>query len=121
MNRGITMTETLILIPVRSNKQGTSLNIGKLEDEYQQVTSTVDIDPDDMSRLGLAAGDRIRLRAHNGVGVELTCQPRKAKDSTPGLMFIPYGPASSQLMDGDTAGTGMALSKHLEVELEGPL
>ncbi|RME32543.1 MAG: formylmethanofuran dehydrogenase [Gammaproteobacteria bacterium] len=115
------MTDTLLLIPVRSNKQGTSLNVGKLEPEYQQVTSTVELDPQDMERLGLEAGNQIRLRARSGAEVVVTCQPRKAKDPSPGLMFIPYGPASSQLMEADTAATGMALSKHLEVQVEGPL
>jgi formylmethanofuran dehydrogenase subunit D len=31
---------------------------------------------------------------------------------------VAYGPKSSELMTGDTAGTGMPLSKHLAVEVE---
>ena len=114
------MAETMILVPVRTNKQGTSLNAGKLKAEYQLVTSTVEIDPADMQRLGLTAGDKVRLRSPEGETV-VTCQQRKGKDSTVGMMFIAYGPSSSELMDGDTAGSGMPLSKHLLVEVEGPL
>jgi len=33
------------------------------------------------------------------------------------MLFMAYGPASSQLMGGDTAGTGMPISKNLEVEV----
>ena len=114
------MAETMVLVPGRSNKQGTSLNAGKLKDEYREVTSTVEMNADDMARLGLKTGDQVRLR--NVIGeIVVTCKERKAKDLPAGLMFIAYGPLSSQLMDGDTAGTGMPLSKHLEVQVEGPL
>jgi formylmethanofuran dehydrogenase subunit D len=33
-------------------------------------------------------------------------------------VFIAYGPLSSALMDGDTAGSGMPLSKNIEVQIE---
>ena len=35
------MPVTMLLIPGRSSKQGTSLNKGKLGDEYREITSTV--------------------------------------------------------------------------------
>jgi formylmethanofuran dehydrogenase subunit D len=34
------------------------------------------------------------------------------------MLFIAYGPPSSQLMASDTAGTGMPLSKHMQVLVE---
>ncbi len=34
------------------------------------------------------------------------------------MAFIPYGPPSSQLMESDTAGSGMPISKHMEIEIE---
>ena len=45
------MPETMLLIPGRSNKQGTSLNKGKLKEEYLQVTSTVEMNEEDMLEL----------------------------------------------------------------------
>ena len=51
----------MILIPGRSSKQGTSLNKGKLKEEYQTVTSTLEVNEDDMIRLGLEAGDKVKL------------------------------------------------------------
>lgn len=115
------MANTMILVPVRTSRQGTSLNAGKLKADYQDETSTVEIHAQDMARLGLQKGDKIRLRANNGSETIVKCKARKGEDASPGLMFIAYGPTSSQLMDDDTAGTGMPLSKHLEVEVEGPL
>ncbi len=114
------MPETMLLVPVRTSKQGTSLNAGKLKPEYQKITSTVEISLDDMERLELKAGDQIRLRAR-GREIVVSCQQQKPKSSTPGMMFIAYGPMSSELMDGDTAGTGMPPSKHIRVEIEGPI
>lgn len=112
------MPETMLLIPGRSTRQGTSLNKGKLGEEYQQVTSTVEINAEEMGRLGFDDGDRLRLRNHIGE-VEVTCVvPKKATDLPPGMIFIAYGPTSSRLMEGDTAGSGMPLSKHIPVEVE---
>jgi formylmethanofuran dehydrogenase subunit D len=111
------MAETMTLIAGRSSKQGTSLNVGKLKEEYIQVTSTVEMNEGDMVRLGLKDGDKVRLRTEIGEAV-VQCKGRKAIDLPVGLLFMAYGPSSSQLMGGDTAGTGMPISKNLEVEVE---
>lgn len=111
------MTETMLLIAGRTSKQGTSLNKGKLKEEYQEVTSTVEMNETDMSRLGLVEGDRVRLSNHVGQAT-VRCVPRKASDLPSGLLFMAYGPCSSELMESDTAGSGMPLSKNLAVQVE---
>ena len=111
------MVQTMILIAGRTSKQGTSLNVGKLEPEYREVTSTVEMNADDMAKLGLKAGDSVRLRSHAGE-VVVRCKDRKVTDLPAGVLFMAYGPSSSQLMDGDTAANGMALSKKIGVEVE---
>lgn len=111
------MPETMLLIPGRSSKQGTSLNKGKLGEEYRQVTSTAEINEEDMARLGLNDGDALRLSNHVGEAV-VTCVSKKADALPRGMIFIAYGPTSSLLMESDTAGSGMPLSKHLPVQVE---
>jgi formylmethanofuran dehydrogenase subunit D len=111
------MPETMILIPGRSSKQGASLNTGKTSAEYVEVTTTVEMNADDMARLGVREGDRVRLRTSAGETI-VRCKARKPGELPPGLLFMAYGPASSQLMDGDTHGTGMPASKGFEVEVE---
>lgn len=111
------MPATMILIPGRSSKQGTSLNKGKLKEEYLEVTSTVEMNQADMEKLGLADGDQVRLSNHIGETI-VRCKGRKPEDLPSGMLFIAYGPPSSQLMDSDTAGSGMPLSKHMEVKVE---
>ena len=109
--------ETFILIPGRTSRQGTSLTASKLEGEYIEETGTLYVCPDDMTRLGLRNGDRVRLHTEQGSS-EVACQNAKAGELPPGLLFLPYGDASSRLMGGDTHGTGMPTSKSFDVELE---
>jgi formylmethanofuran dehydrogenase subunit D len=111
------MSELFVLIPGRTSRQGTALNEGKFTAGYLEETSTLLMCPDDMRRLGLSAGDRVRLRSEQGQ-VELPCQPAKDGELPPGVLFLPYGDLSSRLMGGDTHGTGMPNSKSFDVELE---
>lgn len=111
------MPETMLLIAGRSSDQGTSLNRGKLKEEYQVVTSTVEMNENDMIRLGIQDGDLVKLSNETGE-TTATCRPAKASDLPSGLLFIPYGPGSSQLMASDTAGSGMPISKNFTVHVE---
>src|SRR5262245_19246520 len=107
--------ELFILIPGRTARQGTSLNEGKFSAAYVEETGTLSMCPDDMKRLGLETGQRVRLRTEQGQ-VELPVQSAKPGELPPGLLFLPYGDASSRLMGGDTHGTGMPNSKSFDVE-----
>ena len=87
----------MILIPGRSAKQGTSLNHGKLKEEYIETTSTLEMNPDDMQKLKLSDGDSVRLKNATGEAL-VKCIAKKPGDLPSGMAFIPYGPPSSQLM-----------------------
>jgi formylmethanofuran dehydrogenase subunit D len=73
--------------------------------------------PEDMERLGLVQGDRVRLTGEHGQ-VEVAVVAAKKDELPPGLLFIAYGDVSSRLMGGDTHGSGMPTSKGLDVSLE---
>jgi len=111
------MPETMTLIAGRTMKQGQTLNAGKLKDDYRDVTTTGEMNQDDMARLGLKDGDSVRLSTAVGETV-VRCKGRKPEDLPAGMIFIAYGPPSSQLMGSDTALSGMPLSKNLEVQVE---
>jgi formylmethanofuran dehydrogenase subunit D len=110
-------TETFILIPGRTSRQGTTLNEGKFSAGYIEETGTLLMSPEDMGRLSLKNGDRVRLRTKQGQ-IELPCQAAKGGELPPGVLFLPYGDLSSRLMGGDTHGTGMPDSKGFDVELQ---
>ena len=104
----------LILIPGRSLKQGTGMNLGKETAEYQNAVTTLEMNRDDMARLDVQDGDTLRIRASGGEATVHCC----GADLPEGMAFIAYGPVSSELMDQDTHGSGMPDSKGFEVEVE---
>lgn len=111
------MAEQFVLIPGRTSKQGTTLNEGKQTAGYMEEVSTLQVADADMQRLGLSDGDRVRLSTEQGV-VVVSCKTARKDELPPGVLFISYGPVSSQLMGGDTQGTGMPDSKCFDVILE---
>ena len=115
------MSDTLFLVPVRTSRQGTSLNAGKLKEDYQDETSTVELHPHDMAKYGLQKGHKIRMLSDNGAEAIVTVKSQKGADAIAGLVFMAYGPVSSRFMEADTAGTGMPISKHMPITIEGPL
>src|SRR5207247_2411018 len=113
----IHMAQQFILIPGRTSKQGVGISEGKFKEAYRSETETLQIAPQDMQRLGLKDGDRVRLTSDGGQ-IEVVVATAKGDELPPGLLFIAYGDLSSRLMGGETHGSGMPTSKGLDVELE---
>jgi formylmethanofuran dehydrogenase subunit D len=111
------MPETFILIPGRTSKQGCGISEGKFTEGYVSETTLLQVNADDMSRLGLAEGERVRLSSETGQ-IEVAITAAKGDELPRGLLFIAYGDLSSRLMGSDTHGSGMPTSKGLDVTLE---
>jgi len=111
------MPNMFILIPGRTSKQGSGISEGKFRENYQREINTLQVSPEDMQRLGLTKGDKVRLKNEHGQ-IDVAITPSKGDELPPGLLFIAYGDMSSRLMGGDTHGSGMPTSKGLDVELE---
>ena len=60
------MAETMILIAGRTAKRGVAITAGKLKGAYRAITSTVEMNVDDMARLGLKDGDTVELSPSRG-------------------------------------------------------
>jgi formylmethanofuran dehydrogenase subunit D len=111
------MRETFILIPGRTSRQGCGISEGKFGRNYQEETTVLQMAPEDMRRLGLAEGNRVRIASESGK-IDVAITAAKDGELPPGILFIAYGDLSSRLMGGDTHGSGMPTSKGLDVELE---
>ena len=111
------MPETFILIPGRTSRQGCGISEGKFNQDYQEETNVLQVAPQDMQRLGLAPGDKVRLRSETGQ-IEVAVTQARGDELPPGLLFIAYGDLSSRLLGADTHGSGIPTSKGLDVELE---
>ena len=112
------MNETFTLIPGRTTDQGCGVSEGKFNDRYQNAINALQVAPGDMTRLGLSEGDRVRLTGEEGQTVEVCITAAKKDELPEGLLFIAYGNISSQMMTGDTHGSGMPTSKGMEVTME---
>jgi formylmethanofuran dehydrogenase subunit D len=110
------MPHSFILIPGRTAKQGVGISEGKFKDGYRIETRTLQVAPADMQRLSLHEGDLVRLKSEWGE-IDVNVVPAKGDELPPGILFIAYGDLSSQLMGGDTHGSGMPTSKGIDVEL----
>ena len=55
-----------ILNAGRTSKQGVQINIGKDDEAYNVMVSTLTMHPDDMKDLGIAPGSQVRLRSEYG-------------------------------------------------------
>ena len=111
------MPETFILIPGRTSQQGCGISEGKFGETYTSETRKLQVAPADMTRLGLADGDQVRLTSEWGQ-IDVQIAASKGDELPPGLLFIAYGDLSSRLMGGDTHGSGMPTSKGIDVTLE---
>lgn len=112
------MADTFILIPGRTTKQGCGVSEGKFGPGYTAETTTLLVAPQDMTRLGLAKGDRVKVTSDTGRTIEVAVSPAPGGELPPGVLFIAYGDLSSRLMDGDTHGSGMPTSKGIDVMME---
>lgn len=112
------MPEKFILIPGRTSDQGCGISEGKFQEKYQTEINSLQVAPGDMQRLGLKAGDRVRLTGEEGQVVEVNVIQAKGDELPEGMLFIAYGDISSRMMGGDTHGSGMPTSKGMDVELE---
>jgi len=98
----------------RTTRQGQQINIGKDSAVYQATVSTVTMHPDDMQSVGIQPGGRVRITTEHAA-VIFTCVAGKVPQ---GMIFVPYGPPTCQLMGRFTDGTGMPTSKGWEVDIE---
>jgi formylmethanofuran dehydrogenase subunit D len=105
-----------VLIPGRTSRQGCGISEGKFTAGYLEETTILQVAPQDMQRLGLADGDRVRLASDSGQ-IEVAVATAKADELPPGVLFIAYGDLSSRLMGADTHGSGMPTSKGIDVRL----
>jgi len=104
----------LTLITGRTSRQAAAMHEGKGSQAYHEQGAVLEMARDDMERLGLAEGARVRLRTAAGEA-ELIL---RVADLPAGLAFLPLGPQANALVGGETAGTGMPGFKGLEVEVE---
>jgi formylmethanofuran dehydrogenase subunit D len=108
------LSKHLTLITGRTREQADGLHRGKETVAYRQATELIEMNPKDMSQLGIEEGKPVRVRTSTGV-VEVSA---RSGELPVGLVFMPLGPAANALIGTDTEATGVPSFKGLEVEVE---
>ena len=96
-----------LLMPIRTNKQGVQINVGKDGDEYNAIVNTMQMHPDDMKALGIAAGAAIRVRTEVGEA-EFQCKEANVP---------PHGRRDRRHRNADLEGVGRGRGSHLAAGL----
>ena len=106
----------VLLLTGRTIDQGVGRERGKLSEEYMKSVAISEMDPDDMKLLGVSENDNVRVSTDFGTVVVRAVKSKSTPH--PSIVFIPYGPWASLLMNSETRGTGMPTLKGISAEVE---
>jgi len=106
----------VLLLTGRTIDQGVGRERGKLTQEYMKNVAISEMDPDDMKRLQVSENDNVRVSTDFGTVVVRAVKSKSTPH--PSIVFIPYGPWASLLMNSETRGTGMPTLKGISAEVE---
>ncbi len=104
------------LLTGRTIEQGVGKEKGKASREYFEACSMVYLDGEDMKKLGIKEGDKVEVTTSNGAVVLKAVKYTLA--STPGLIYIPYGPWANAIVSDETTSIGMPTLKGTPAEVK---
>ncbi len=104
------------LVTGRTIDQGRGKESGKLSKEYLESVMICQMDPNDMKFLGVKENTNVKIITDFG-SVVLKAE-KSARAPHPKVVFVPYGPWASLIMNPKTHGTGMPSLKGIPAEIE---
>jgi len=119
MIRSVSMLQQKLrvtLLTGRTIEQGVGKEHGKASREYFEACSMVYMDGEDMKKLGIREADNVQITTPNGSVVLRAVKYPRA--STPGLVYIPYGPWANAITSNETTSIGMPSFKGTPAEVE---
>ena len=104
------------LLTGRTIDQGKGKEMGKLSKEYLESVVICQMDPNDMKSLGVKENTNVNVITDFGSVVLKAV--KSARSPHPRVVFVPYGPWASLIMNPRTHGTGMPSLKGIPAEIE---
>ncbi|MFW9802270.1 MAG: molybdopterin dinucleotide binding domain-containing protein [Candidatus Thorarchaeota archaeon] len=104
----------VVLTSGRTLKQGQTMELGKLNQEYFEAVAICEVDKSTLEALGLEEGDPVKVKTATG-SVVVAC--RVDRRAEPGVAFMPCGPWANAVLDSDTIESGMPRYKDIEAKL----
>jgi formylmethanofuran dehydrogenase subunit D len=105
------LSERFTLITGRTKEQGRARHVGKVSPAYQQATAWIEMNAEDMARMGIVEGRVV----HAWTSAGEADLPVRVGELPTGVAFVPVGPAASRFSGAETDSTGMPLLKGLTV------
>ena len=106
----------ITILTGRTIDQGCGKEIDKTSEEYVESVALCEMNEEDMRKLGIRDGDRVKVTTEFGSVVLTAKKSRRIRTS--GTAFVPYGPWANCIMGSDTDGTGMPLLKGVPAHIE---
>jgi len=104
------------LLTGRTIEQGVGKEQGKTSKEYVDSVSICLVDPADMEKLGMKENSNVLVSTKHG---SVVVKARKSLSSPHvGMIFIPYGPWASVVVETETNSTGMPSFKGIPATIE---
>lgn len=104
------------LLTGRTIDQGRGKEFGKLSEEYWKSVTACEMDPDDIKRIGAKENENVKVTTDFGSVVLRIVKSLRAPH--PKVVFVPYGPLASLLVNPETHGTGMPSLKGIRAKIE---
>lgn len=117
LRRFLPLTLKIILETGSTSKQGVVMRGGKKVTEaekYKEAAAVCYINPNDMKKMGMNAGERIKLTTSVSNVVLLA----QEQENPEGVVFVPKGPWINSVIDAETLETGSPQYKGMQAYIE---
>ncbi len=92
-----------------------ALESNRFGEEYKKLSAAVTMSRNDLAKMGLKSGDRVKLINNNG---SIVVEVKESKRDEPGgIAFMVNSPWSNALVSGDTAGRGIPEFKNITAKV----
>ena len=108
--------DNLILLTGRTINQGVALEGGKTSKESVRACAICTFDPEDFKRLDCIAGTPVKVITDFGQVIVYSTITEEGPH--PGIIFIPMGPWSNQVVNPESQGTGTPTYKGMKAKVE---
>ncbi|WP_340817946.1 molybdopterin dinucleotide binding domain-containing protein [Methanolobus sp. WCC4] len=106
------------IVTYRDVFQNTAQETSRFGEDYEKLSAVIKLDPKDISRLTIKAGETVVVR--NAFGkVVVTAQVSDNEGAHPGIAYMVNGPWSNALVPDETGGTGVPKFKDFEATVQG--
>jgi len=112
----VTEKTVLNMINQRSIEEGIAMEKGKTTPEYFEACSVVEMNPEDMKKLGIWKNTNVRVTSEAGSVIVKAIEPRQF--CPPGLAHIRQGVWANQVVPPRTQSTGVPQYSGFPVTIE---